>query len=91
MTTKRVLQFYNVNSKTVVSVDASKSSCGAEILQNNLPCAYASMAFSETQCRYAQIETELLANVVGFDKFHQFIFGKKIIVETDNLINVFKS
>ena len=50
------------------------------------------MAFTDTQCRYAQIEKELLAIVVGLEKFHQFVFGKKVIVETDRLplINIFK-
>lgn len=92
LTKQPVLQFYDVKKETVVSVDASKSGCGAVLLQDNLPCAYASMAFTDTQCGYAQIEKELLAIVVGMEKFYQFVFGRRVTVETDHqpLINIFK-
>lgn len=64
-----------------MTVDASKAGCGTVLIQNNLPCAYARMTFTETQCRYAQIEKELLAIVS--DTFHQFVFGKKVVLGTD--------
>lgn len=76
--------------KTVISVDSSKSGVGAVLLQNNLPCAYASKALTETQQRYAQIEKEMAA--ICLNKFHEYIYGKKIVVETDHqpLISIFK-
>lgn len=37
-----------------------------------------------TQTRYSQIEKEMLAICFGLERFHQFVFGKKIIAETDN-------
>ena len=92
LTSKPVLQFYDVNAETVVSVDASCSGLGACLKQNNLPCAYASRAMTETQCRYAQIEKELLGITFGLNRFHEYIFGKRVIVETDHLplISIFK-
>ena len=47
---------------------------------------------SDTQQRYAQIEKELLAIVFACEKFHQFIYGKQVDVETDHkpLVNIFK-
>ena len=39
---------------------------------------------NETQRRYAQIEKELLAIVFGCKRFHQYVYGKTITVETDH-------
>ena len=92
LTSKPVLQFFDVTKNVTVSVDASKSGLGAVLLQNRLPCAYASKAMTECQTRYAQIEKELLAICFGLERFHNYIFGKKITVETDHqpLISIFK-
>lgn len=90
--TRPVLQFFDIKKDTVISVDSSKSGVGAVLLQNNLPCAYASRALTETQQRYAQIEKEMAAICFGLNKFHEYIYGKKVIVETDHqpLISIFK-
>lgn len=87
-----VLRYYDTNKPTEVSVDSSKSGLGAVLLQDNLPCAYASRSLTETQINYAQIEKELLAICFGLNKFHQYLFGKKVVVETDHqpLITIFK-
>ena len=41
---------------------------------------------------YAQIEKELLAIVFALDRFHTYIYGKRITVETDHkpLISIVK-
>ncbi|XP_063903271.1 uncharacterized protein K02A2.6-like [Zophobas morio] len=92
LTSKPVLQLYDVNKDVTVSVDSSKNGLGAVILQNSLPCAYASKTMTETQQRYAQIEKELLAICFGLTKFHDYVYGKKVTVETDHqpLISIFK-
>ena len=79
-----VLRFYDVNESVTLSVDASSTGLGAVILQNDQPVAFASKALTETQMRYAQIEKEMLAIVFGCVKFHQYIFGKTITVQTDH-------
>lgn len=86
-----ILKFYDVNKETIISVDASKDGLGAVIMQENLPCAYASKTMSETQSRYAQIEKELLAICFGVTRFNNYIYGKKVTVETDHqpLITIF--
>lgn len=86
-----VLQYFDVSKETTVSVDASKAGLGAVLMQNKLPCAYASKALTETQTRYAQIEKELLAICFGLTKFQEYVYGTKVIVETDQpLILIFK-
>ena len=67
-----------------LQVDASQKGLGAALIQDQGPVAYASKAMNETQQRYAQIEKELLAIVFGCKRFHQYIYGKHVIIETDH-------
>jgi hypothetical protein len=53
-------------------------------LQEGKPVAYSSGSLTETQKRYAQIEKEMLAIVIGCKKFYQFIWGKQCVIETDH-------
>ena len=48
-----------------IQVDASQVGLGAALLQNGKPIAFASKALTETECRYANIEREMLAVVFG--------------------------
>lgn len=75
--TRLVLQFFDINKETVISVYSSKSGIGVVLLQNNLPCAYASRTLTDTQQRYAQNEKEMAAICFGLNKFHEYVYGKK--------------
>ena len=46
----------------------------------------------ESEVNYAQIEKEMYGIVFGCKRFHQYIYGRKIVVETDHkpLIPIFK-
>lgn len=92
LTNTPVLKYYNVNKPVVLSVDSSSTGLGAVMLQENLPVAYASKSLSNSQKLWAQIEKELLAICFGCEKFHQFIFGKTVTVESDHkpLEQIFK-
>ena len=79
-----VLKYYDVKDDVTISVDNSSTGLGAVLLQNNQPVAFASIALTETQKKYAQIEKEMLGIVFGCTKFHDFIFGKTVTVETDH-------
>ena len=79
-----VLAFYDVNKPVVISCDASQSGLGALLLQDGKPIAYASRALSSAETRYAQIEKELLTVVFSFTKFHQYVYSKDVIVESDH-------
>ena len=86
------LKYFDVNKPVVLSVDASQKGLGAVLLQDFLPVAYASRALTDTESRYAQIEKEALAIVFACGKFHQYILGKKVLVESDHkpLETIFK-
>ena len=82
--TAPVLKYYNVNEPITIQVDASKSGLGAAIIQCKRPVAMASKALDNTQANYAVIEKELLAICFGCKKFHNYIFGKEVTIETDH-------
>ncbi|KAL7849545.1 hypothetical protein SRHO_G00211680 [Serrasalmus rhombeus] len=84
LTEAPVLKYYDVSLPVTVSVDASKCGLGAVLLQEDRPVAYASRALTETEQRYAQIEKEMLAIVFGVERFHQFVYGSEINVQTDH-------
>ena len=78
------LQYYNVKKPVTMQVDASQKGLGAALYQDQGPVAYASKAMNNTQQNYAQIEKELLAIVFGCKRFHQYIYGKHVTIETDH-------
>ena len=84
VSTTPVLKLYDVNKPVTLQVDSSKSGIGAVISQDGHPVAYGSKALDQTQSNYAVIERELLGICYGCSKFHDFIFGKNITVETDH-------
>lgn len=84
LTTTPILKYYDESKDVVLSVDSSKDGLGAVLLQNNFPIAYASKSLNNTQKGYAQIEKEMLAITYGCQRFHQYLFGKKFIVESDH-------
>lgn len=87
-----VLCYYDPAKEIYMSVDASKDALGAVICHDKHPIAYASASLNSCQQNYSQIEKELLAILFGCNKFHQYIYGKQINVETDHkpLITLFK-
>ena len=79
-----ILRYYDVRQEIVLQVDASKSGLGAALIQEGRPVAMASKSLDGTQTNYAVIEKELLAICFGCKKFHEYIYGKPVTVETDH-------
>ena len=85
ITNTPVLNFFNSDKPTTLSVDASSKGMGAVLLQEEGPIAYASKSLTASQRNYAQIEKEMLAIVLGCTKFHAYIYGlPNVCVETDH-------
>ena len=53
-------------------------------MQGNRPLALASRALDPAQTKYATIEKEMLAVCFGGQRFHGYLFGKQILVQTDH-------
>ena len=79
-----VLRFFNKSLDTVLQCDASSIGLGAALLQDGQPVAFASRVLSESERNYAQIEKELLAIVFGFTRFRQYLYGRKLTVDSDH-------
>ena len=79
-----VLSYFDVNKPVTVMADASKDGLGAAILQDNKPVAYASRSLTPAEKHYAVIEKETLAVVFAMERFHQYIYGKHVTVESDH-------
>ncbi|CAC5387636.1 unnamed protein product [Mytilus coruscus] len=86
-----ILSYYDPKQTLTLNVDASSKGLGAVLLQNDKPIAYASRALTPTQQRYAQIEKETLAIVFGCQKFHHYVYGRQVELESDHkpLENIF--
>lgn len=85
LSSRPVLQYYDMEKPIVLSVDASKTGLGACLMQNNLPVCYASKSLTKTEQAYAQIEKELYACVFACEKFYMYIYGRSdVIIETDH-------
>ncbi|XP_048582219.1 uncharacterized protein K02A2.6-like [Nematostella vectensis] len=84
ITSAPVLAYFDNTKETVLNVDASGTGLGAVILQDERPVAFGSKTLSPAETRYANIERELLAIVWGTEKFHTYVYGRRVVVETDH-------
>lgn len=53
-------------------------------MQDDRPFAYTSKNLTKTEKMYTQIEKELLAIVLGCKKFHQYTYGRGILIHSDH-------
>ena len=91
MTLAPVLNLFDPGKDITLTVDASSISLGAALLQDGGPVEYTAKALTGAQINYAQIEKELQAIVFGCERFHSYIYGREVTVETGHkpLIGVF--
>ena len=67
-----------------MQVDSSKDGLGAALMQDGKPIEYASRALTPAERNWAQIEKETLAVVFGLERFDQYTYGRKVIVQNDH-------
>ena len=48
------------------------------------PIAYASRTLTPAEKKYSQLEREGLAIIFGVKKFHNYLYGRKFIIESDH-------
>ena len=78
------LSYFDPRVETHVQVDASSHGLGAVLIQNGRPIAFASKSLSDCELRYANIEREMLAVVFGCERFHTYVYGKQLIIQSDH-------
>ena len=79
-----VLAYFDDKKELVMQCDSSSKGLGVVMLQDGQPIAFASRALTAAEKNYAQIEKEMLSIVFGLEKFHQYTFGRKVIVQNDH-------
>ena len=88
LTREPVLKFFDSNKDIKISSDSSKDGMGCVLLQPHdgewMPVAYGSRVLTAAEKNYAQIEKEMLAVVYGCEKFHTYIYGQHVTIETDH-------
>ena len=84
LATLPILAYFDKDKKHIIQTDASKTGLGAVLLQDDQLMVYASRALTDMECRYSNIERELLGVIFGLERLHHYTFGKPITVETDH-------
>ena len=82
------LKYYDRNLPVMVQADASLRRLGACLIQQHKgkdqPIAYASKSLTDTETRYANIESEQLAIVFACQRFSMYLLGRSFIAESDH-------
>ncbi len=78
------LTYFNPDRPVIIQVDASQKAVGAALTQDDKVIAFASKSLTKTEQQYANIEREMLACVFGAEHFHQYVFGKHFVIESDH-------
>ena len=78
------LRYSNPSLPVTIQVDTSQVGLGAALLQDNKPVAFASKALTDAECRYTNIEREMLAVVFGPERFYTYIYRQSFMIESDH-------
>lgn len=78
------LQIFDGNLPIEVQTDASQFGIGGCLLQNGQPVAFCSRSLTDAESRWAQIEKEFLAVSFSLNKFHHYIYGRRVLVKSDH-------
>lgn len=84
LTTPRTLKYYNAPKLVTLQVDTSQHGLCAALSQDHGTVVQASKVMNETQQRYSQIEKKLLAVVLAYKCFRQYIYCKRVTIQTDH-------
>lgn len=85
----RILANFDPKEEVVLACDASDYGISAILSHrykdgSERPIAYASKKIPKNELKRAIIDKEAMAIVFGFKRFYQFVFGREIILRTDN-------
>ena len=63
-----------------------RQNLGSELalLQRGRPIAFATKSLTQAEIAYAQVENELYAILFACRRFHQFTYGRRVIVHSDH-------
>lgn len=82
--TAKGLSYFDPAKPTTIQTDASTRGLGATLMQDGQPVGYASKSLTDTETRYCNIEREMLAIVFGLERFHHYVYGRQVTIESDH-------
>ena len=80
----RRYHFFYLAKPIILQVDASKHGLGAALFQEEKTVAFTSKNLNTTEQNYAQIEKELYICDFGCKRFHQYLYGQKVTMQSDH-------
>jgi len=88
----KVLIHYNTDLELILDCDASPVGGGAVLSHRfpdgkDKPIAFTSRTLTKSEQGYSQIDKEALALVYGVKYFHQFLYGRKFVLRTEQTVN----
>ena len=84
ITSSETLAYFDPQKDIVLQTDASKGGLGCALLQDGRPVAFASKTLTTTEQNYANIEREMLAVVFALERFHHYVYGRHVTIESDH-------
>lgn len=84
LTSAPVLKIFDESKQVTIQCDASKDGLGYCLLQEAKPVAYGSKSLTDAQKNYGQIEKEFLAILMACHRFHYYIYGRQVVIQTDH-------
>ena len=88
LTTAPVLAYPHLGQQFVLDTDASEHSVGAVLSQvldgQEHVIAYISKAMNVHERTYCVTRKELLAMILALKNFHTYLYGQKVLLQTDN-------
>ncbi|GFT71693.1 retrovirus-related Pol polyprotein from transposon opus [Nephila pilipes] len=79
-----ILKVFSASDEIVIQCDSSKDRLGSCLIQKGQPVSFVSRSLTNSEKNYAQIEKELLAIVFSFEKYHNFVYGRKVAIQSDH-------
>ena len=78
------LRYFDPSLPMTIQVNTSQVGLDTPLLQNGKPVAFASKALTETECWYANIESEMLAAIFGVKRFQMYVYGRSFTIKSDH-------
>ncbi|GFT36785.1 uncharacterized protein K02A2.6 [Nephila pilipes] len=79
-----ILKVFSASDEIVIQCDSSKDELGSCLIQKGQPVSFVSRSLTNSKKNYAQIEKELLVIVFSFEKYHNFVYGRKDAIQSDH-------
>ena len=86
MCSDTVLAYFDDSKPITIQCDASGEGLGATLLQEGRPVASVSRSLTKSERNYAAMELECLAVVFACKRFDQYVYGRRVTVETDHRV-----